>query len=205
MNASPDPARRFTVSCLRMGPLVIAAALLLSDLAIRYVHAQPQGGVPKVITAQTFRLTDSEGVPRANLSCRADGSPGLTLLDKAGKSRAAFEMVDGAPGVVLYDTAGKVRARLTVQSDDNAGLALHDRSGVLRAAIRLRADGSPTASLHDPDGKVRASLDVQADGSTGLSLSSKGDKGGAALVVLPNGNPAAVFKNKDGELLWGAP
>jgi hypothetical protein len=193
------------VSLALLGPVVIACALLLSDLAVRCVQAQPQGGVPKVLTAQAFRLTDSQGTTRASLACRPDGSPGLTLLDKSGKSRAAFEMAEGAPSLVLYDAEGKLRARLTVQPDDNVGLALNDKGGTLRATVRLRADGSPTLSLHDADGKARATLETKPDDSTGLLLSNKGDKGGAALVVLPNGNPAAVFKNKDGDLLWAAP
>ncbi len=188
-----------------VGLLVVVAVLLVGDLAVRAVRAQPQGVAPRAMVAQEFRLIDAQGNPRAVLGMRADGGPGLAFLDKQGKSRAAIGLTEDQSSLALYDVDGHARVRITLQNDGGAGLALQDKNQKLRAALRLKADGTPSLSFSDADGKSRAAIETQADGSPLLSLSNKEETGGAVLFVLPNGDTRAIFKDKTGKVTYIAP
>ncbi len=71
---------------------------------------------PGTVEAREFVLRDDNGVMRASLTIRSDGTPGFGLFDKNGKVRLSFDL----------DAEGK------------AGLNLHDGEGILRAAVAMR-------------------------------------------------------------------
>ncbi len=195
----------FRSSMPSIGLLAVAAALLVGDLAVRVVRAAPQGGAPRAVIAQEFRLIDAQGNMRASLAMRPDGGPGLVFADKQGKSRAAIGLSDDQSFLALYDTEGHARLRVTLLNDGSVGLTLQDKNQKQRSALRLQADGSPVMTLNDAEGKNRAALATESDGNPALTLSNKEGKGGAALLFTPEGNPVAIFKNKDGKVIWTAP
>ncbi len=73
-----------------------------------------------VIQARGFELVDGNGTPRALLSVQADGQPGLSLLDRAGNTRATlFTSGDlDRPVLVFMDSAGNPRVGIGMRDDD---------------------------------------------------------------------------------------
>jgi hypothetical protein len=54
---------------------------------------------------------------RAGLGVLPNGSPGLALLDRAGRTRATLNLAsEGRPNLILSDGAGKTRATLGTAS-----------------------------------------------------------------------------------------
>jgi len=188
-----------------VGLLGVVGLLVFGDIAVRTGRAQSQGGAPRAVVAQEFRLIDATGNPRAVLGMSADGGPALIFRDKQGRNRAAISVAEDQSSLALLDAEGHTRVRITLQDDGAAGIALHDKKQKLRAALRLKADGTPNLSFNDSDGKSRAGIETQPDGSPLLSLSNKDETGGAVMFVLPNGDTRAIFKDKDGKVTWIAP
>ncbi len=160
---------------------------------------------PRVVSAQEFRLTDAQGRVRALLACGKNGSPALTFENAAGNPRVRVGMDGQASGVTLYNARGKGQVYLTLQPDGSAGVALLDANGSLRAALHLNQQGSPVLSLHDVQGAPRALLEARPDGSPALLLNGSTQKGGAALLVSGSDEPAILFKDGAGKLLWSVP
>lgn len=142
------------------------------------------------LEAKEFVLRDAEGVARAALALRPDGTPGLGFFDKQGQVRLSLELgLNDAPGVNLYGQDGALRAALALRPDGTPGLGLFDHqrrprlsldlgmddaagvnvygeAGVLRAALAVRADGTPGLGLFDRRGQVIQSFDLGADADT---------------------------------------
>jgi len=134
---------------------LLVAVLLAGEMALRCVGAQPGGAGPKVVTAQEFRLVDSEGKTRASLAAQADGSTGIALIDKDGKRRAVLRLrADGSPSLSLHDADGKNRATLDTQADNSVGLILTNRDGKGGAAMVIPPNGEAAAILKDKEGNV---------------------------------------------------
>ncbi len=102
--------------------LVVAAAVLLSGAA--------NGKDLQHLVVGALTLKDKGGETRAHFITHADGSPSLTLFDKAGKPRANLSMLAGKPALILFDKAGKPRAALGADADDGSpSLTLYDAKG----------------------------------------------------------------------------
>ena len=105
----------------------------------------------------------------------------------------------------LVDKTGAMRATLQTQDDGSPGLALYDKTGKVRVTLHVQGDGTSLLSFHDGAGKSRVELEQDADGTGGLTLINGKGTGGAAVLIAPDSNPVAVFKNKDGKVVWSAP
>lgn len=66
---------------------------------------------PEVIRARSFAVVDEDGIMRGVLGAGTDYA-GLTLYNKAGKTRAGLVTLDDGASLDLYDEAGNVRAAL---------------------------------------------------------------------------------------------
>src|SRR5713226_4157579 len=86
----------------------ILAVILAADLSARYVQAKPAAPPPRVLTAEEFRLVDSEGKLRGRLAV-AQSRPGLAFYSSDGKTpRAIFAITaSGDPILGLLDRDGK--------------------------------------------------------------------------------------------------
>src|SRR5689334_13243068 len=103
------------------GAAIVGAALLGSGWAVGQVGAQ--GGGPKVLTAQEFRLAGADGAARGGLALNEKGEASLTLRDKDGKARAQVAVQpDGASAIVLYGEGEKLRAVLNALNSGGANL-----------------------------------------------------------------------------------
>jgi len=144
--------------------LVGGIGLAVGVFSTRQTAAIPQVRPPRVIEAQTFRLVDAAGKPRATLDLHKD-SPGLRLLDAAGVTRMLLRLgPHDRPYLTLFDAAGKERAGLGV-GGFGAFLGLCDVAGKPTLLLSAGIGGAvgPRLTLLDAAGKPRALLSVGKD------------------------------------------
>lgn len=151
-------------------------------------------------------LVDEKGLARTDIALLPDGSPLLAFSDPEGRIRARLSAdgSTGTPGLILMDDAGKPRASLGMSPDKTWGVTLVDTERNNRARLSLSPDGSPSLSLSDRQGRTRASLNVFADAAN-LLMYDKAGKSRAQLGVWPDGLPALNLFDPQGETLWSSP
>jgi len=138
--------------------------------------------IPKVVEAESFRLVNEKGEPRAILGVRED-APYLTLKGTNGKDRILFSIGS---------------------EDDSATFALHDSNGNIRVFLGLRPDGSTTLALTDDAGQIRATLSVSMQASAegvSPSLDFIDENGEVRFKIMQyeGKEPTIVFVNEQGE------
>ena len=116
--------------------LVVVSMVVVVGAGLLMGQASPTKKVPKVITAEKFRVVDKDGNLRIGLGVEPDGSPRLMFIDEDGKTR-----------IGLY-----------VERDDSTGMVLNDKDEKGGIELRVLPDGSPGLVLKDKDGKVVRSL-----------------------------------------------
>ena len=159
----------------RIGALVLllAAVVLLSGQA---------KGKPRIVEAEKFVLRNDEGVwaelglgekgfvrlvlrdKRGNDRVFLGADPygevaGLTVRDRAGKSRVELIGWIGGAGLNLNDMEGKVRVRLyAAPAGEDVGeeslMALYAGKESERVAAAVKPDGTPQLRLKDKSGRV---------------------------------------------------
>ena len=81
---------------------------------------------PKVISAEEFRLVDTQGKPRALLAFSPDGEPYLTMLDRNDTRRVWLGLSEDS-GLAVNDVEGKTRLALSLDATGEPSLVLQDR------------------------------------------------------------------------------
>jgi len=93
------------------------------------VIAQPTPAeAPRVISAQEFRLVDSEGHTRAVLDLSDDGLPYFQLKDEFNTDRVWIG-ISSETGLAVSDVDGKTRLVLSVDEQGEPTLVVRDRTG----------------------------------------------------------------------------
>ncbi len=133
--------------------VMLAVAICVAVTVGALSYAAGTNAAPDVLRAQRFELVDSAGNVRGLLSLGDQACPRLVLLDEHGDARARLMLhLDGTPILSLHDRAGRGGIALTVGEEGLGGLQVRDDEGTLRARmcderIELRAkDGSLTWS-----------------------------------------------------------
>ena len=136
-------ARRTQAAVLVLAVLAVFVGLLL-PLMRNEVGAETfvlrAGGVTRALlttTAETgapaLSFFDANGAVRADLSLRADGSPGLVLLDERGRVRGMFRLTnEGVPNILFTDPDGHPKAAMGLPTDGIPALVLLGDSGRVR-------------------------------------------------------------------------
>jgi hypothetical protein len=163
---------------------------------------------------------DEEGKPRVKLA-----ASGLSLLDEAGKLRAALgQAKEDSAELSLYDDAGKLRGMFAV-SKNVPLLTLTDEAETSRLALVADQDG-PSLTLTDQNGNLRGKF-VAAKEMTMLALGDKSTaKPRVTLMVIKDqtrldmfdetlrgrmalevtkGGPSVHFFDEEGKTAWMAP
>lgn len=169
--------RRMDRECRRWrwagGSAVLGALLLIACGANMAEEAEGLEG--KTVEAEHFVLRDADGLMRAALAIRPDGTPGFGL----------------------FDENGQVRLSLDLGTSGASGVNLHDEHGTLQAALTVRPDGTPGFGLFDKEGHLQLSLDSGRDGSAGINVYGGQESLRAALAVRPDGTPAlGIFDDR---------
>lgn len=164
---------------------VIVAAVLMGQ----------GGSKTRIIKAEGFGLVDAAGVPRGGLFTFQDGSVGLGLQGKDGKTGAQLLVTaDDSPFLTFTGKNRNVRISLGVESErDIASLRFSAPSGKESAALFSTPDGSVGLSLSDKEGRERAVL-----GHTALERTRTG-------AVEQTAASSLVLFDKEGKVLWKAP
>lgn len=135
--------------------LLLAAALLMGNAALRSVHAAPDTTPPKTLTAQEFQLVDKEGNKRGLFGLQPDGSPYIALLDKQGKAHVTVRIrPDGSSSYAMNDPDGTNRVLLDTRTNGSASISVSNRQGKGGAEFLVPPDGNPYAVIKDKEGKV---------------------------------------------------
>ena len=157
-------------------------------------------GDPKVISAQEFRLVDTEAKTRAKLCMLSGGSPGLVLLDEDGKPRATLDISSGNATLALYDKDGNIRILLGMTPHGKPALVIQSEKEQPRACLVLDA-GAPLLFFRNKADKLCASLDLSSDEGASLILWGRGKDGGSKAMFTPS----YLVLKKDKDTLWEAP
>ena len=173
----------------RRGGLAMAAI----GVVLGITGAAAASRVAPLLEANEFVLRDRDGKPRAALTVRDDGSPGLAFFDREGKVRLSFDLGSVDPAKAKADDSAGPR--------EPPGMNIYDEAGGLRAALTIRPDGTPGLGLFDKDRQPRLSLDLCADGSAGLNLYGQAASLRAAVAVRPDGSPGLGLFNEQGQVV----
>ena len=82
--------------------------------------------IPKVLSAQEFRLMDEQGRVRAKLSFSGDGQPNLNFVDESDTYRV-WVGIAADSGMTVRDPNGKTRLVLSVDQEGEPSLTMRDR------------------------------------------------------------------------------
>ena len=110
---------------------VIASFLILgSSVVAQPTPAETQkamnSDIPKLISAQEFRLVDTQGRVRALLAFTENNQPFLQLRDEFDTYRV-WMGISNDTGVAVRDVDGKTRLLLTVDEEGEPSLVVRDR------------------------------------------------------------------------------
>jgi hypothetical protein len=210
----------------RWGGLLLVLGLALAGMAMAEGEK-----VAEVVKARKFVVVDDQGKERGLFWVQpATGATNLALAGRDGTFRLHLGvMPDGSPGVFLFEKDGKTnRISMVVQPDGNPGLVVHDHERRPRAALamdpsgavefgllsaqseaglklRVGADDSSAVVVKDPDGGLRVGLMALPDGSSALML-TEGRKGSrAGVAIKPDGLPEVLLQDREGKTVFKAP
>jgi hypothetical protein len=140
--------------------VLTAIAVLLVWLSLctpgKRASARTDDLTAAVMSAQQFRLVDSQGQIRAVLGSipAPDGPPALVLWDKQKVQRATLTLgVDGTPMLALADGNKRPRVALSVMKDGTASLILRGETKQPRVFLVVMPSGKASLTVFDDRGK----------------------------------------------------
>lgn len=185
--------KRFDYYC---GIVMLVCMLLLGEYALRYVSAQSPAAVPKIITAQEFRLVDGSGHIRSQMLVDADGSLRFKMMDKGGQSRIILALVkDGTAAFALND-ASEANSFGVTASPDGSGLKFESTKGSISLTDLSGGPGLRVINKAGPR--------TYLDSSGIISVDKKGDVR-ATYGTNEKGDPYAVMLDGDKTIIWSVP
>ncbi|RYX81553.1 hypothetical protein EON83_23630 [bacterium] len=173
-------------------PTLIVSVLLVCDIATHFVGAQETPTIPKVITAQEFRLASPQGKTLATLSSKASDAS-LVLFDGSGKKRVELMSdLTGEPTIVLNNKSERPQIRLTT-SGNTPYIQILNKNGEPRSSLTLASDDGASFSLSG------AGTDNRTGFSATPSRVTLFDKGGTprASMYLAGANQEPIFTTVD--------
>ncbi len=188
-SANPDTLGRARAEQERQGPEIQEDGDEMPDEVSRH----------KVVEAESFRLVNERGEPRALLTTN-DDQPNLILMDGQQDLRAMLSLGSaGAPTLAFMDSEGKPRVRLAIGSDDSPALDFIDGDGELRFRVTLHEGGRPSITLVDETGEPRASMQQNPDGQHVMGLTDSNGQARAVLGVEQDGSASFALRDEAGE------
>lgn len=171
-------------------------------IILRDAKGKPRGGL--FVNSDglvALALSDMDGITRAEVGVRADGTTHLLFRDKTSKPRVILRHREDATAFFFADKGDRPRALLSLEADDSLSLNLYDhgvlnfwdKAGKNRLVLGVSGDGSPALRLIDKAGVVRADL-----GSTSLKMKRTGE-------VVQRPESSLVLFDDAGKVVWSAP
>jgi hypothetical protein len=132
----------------------------------------------KQLVAERFVLKDPQGVVRAHLASKKDGSPELALFDAKGNRR-----------VTMNSTA-----------DNTSSIDFHDK-GEVRLSMSTSSDGASVLSFLDRNHATASGLYMWPDSTTGIGF--RANNQGISMKIGPDGTSRLAITDKDGHEIEG--
>jgi hypothetical protein len=189
----------------------------------------------RTVNAQTFVVTDAQGVRRAELSMsvpagQTEEQPWLVLFDASGNARAWLGVQGGLPALGFYDANQKPVVDLSVDEDGprmglyygngkpavavtlskaGPGVSLFGADGLEGASVQV-CEGRSSLTLLDPSGKGALYMEVGPSGAKRLFMGELGSEAqespvGPSLKLEVTSNGTRLQFGKDGRVFWSAP
>ena len=197
------------------GMTAIISTLLVCNMAVQMVKAQPEAEVPKVIEAQEFRLVNTRRQTLATMSIGPDGGPRIALFDGFGQSDSepgakrlelgVSPSDDGnySPHLKLNDDGGKPRLSLFLtefKGDNNAPqIQIMDKNNQARGIFGINANNNPDLILSGDTGATTVLKPEK------LSISAGDGKWFGTTWLIGGRGPGLVFADGNGKWIWTAP
>jgi hypothetical protein len=113
------------------------------------------GDHDKTVKADRFELLDSDGKVRGVWACsKDDGSPVMVFLGPKGEARVTIATMGTESGLTIADKAGKSRVALAYEETGSGDLVFKDRKERARCAIVVEKDGTGGLTYFDENGKT---------------------------------------------------
>ncbi|MDX2170690.1 MAG: hypothetical protein SF182_26695 [Deltaproteobacteria bacterium] len=142
-----------------------------------------------------------EALERQNRRLRSGGFVVVLVLLSATLLGAATRPTEiEVTKLTLVDAAGKPRAALAIAG--GPGLRFYDPNGIPRGGLSIDASG-PSLAFSDADGTPRLELAINTAG-VGFRLFDA-DRRARAALALAQGKPLMAFTDADGQIVWMAP
>ena len=174
--------------------LGFVAGFLGGRLATPPVAEKP---IASVIRAESFQLTDTNGVTRGRFEVDSLGMARMVLGGQDGASRVSLA-TDPQGGASLQMSDEKRQSALVLKSEPQGSqtIALF-QEGKPRVALEVQKNGDPAIKLYDK-GKRLIALGLTSQGDPHLTFFGENQKMALELLSKKNGDRSLTLDGKDG-------
>lgn len=160
-----------------LGLYVVLCVLLLCDMAVHWVRAQPLPNAAMAnLRTHQLELVNWKGVVTAKIYNGPDGAPVLLMNDQNGRGRLLMTANDAGTGLSIHDAQGKPALQLGAGKPTNqpAEITLYS-SGVPRVDMHSGLNGAYGFTALDSNSAARAVLEYRK-GAGQIAVNNKGGK-----------------------------
>jgi hypothetical protein len=182
------------LALLSAGAITLIMGMDIADTAKTKFHAE-------LITANQFRIVDSNGNSFGGMSVGPNGGANLLLCDKNGIMRISVNLAPDEPDLIIYDK--NIKPQISISAKETGPLlSLRDKNSEPRVILNVAENGpalllkgkngdavlnvwqdGPTLGLRDAAGITRAMLIAARNGSSSLFLFDENANSVAELVA----------------------
>jgi hypothetical protein len=181
---------------------IVLFALILAVAVVLLSQAAPS---ERTVEAERFVLKDAEGRERARLALALDDLVSFVLLDANGTSRAVLAAApDGTTGLMLNNREGKTQFRARVQRFGPASVTVFDSDSWRRAALSVAGDGTSSVKLSAGKRPI-VRLVSGVDQSSRLAFVDGTGQERSLLGLGSDGSPVLRLNSADGSAVFREP
>jgi hypothetical protein len=185
----------------RLVTLAVAAGMAGGFLAVQLVVGEPgiaRASGPKVVTANEFRVVNSDGITVAVWTSGAQGARILFGSDPKRPAAVFGTLENGDPGVSLFGRDGALRADFRVGTRNFPTLRLTDTKG--KKTTLLGAHGMGLFNK-----RLRGRFVLTSEGNLTVDVADQDTRLSTALLLAAKGKSALSVNDQAGKTLWSAP
>ncbi|MBT8397951.1 MAG: hypothetical protein KJN92_13345 [Gemmatimonadetes bacterium] len=165
-------------STQRLLGIGLLIALVLSAVAAFTPHLLAVGGDDVDlgnVSAESFILTDQDGVVRGRWTVDDGGNSRIAVLDRQGRTRLSLSVLSGgSPGMSFSNANGTSRAGLALLPDESVQLVFADGSGQPRTLVGLSRADEGYLMFADPAGEPQINIGPDGSGAPAIVLPEEG-------------------------------
>jgi hypothetical protein len=153
-----------------------------------------------VLDTHGIVLRDQNGVIKARLGTRSDGSPAFAFLDDTGRTRVEMGLRgDGLPSIQLLDNKGSPRLVLGLEDNEGTFIVVNGSSGRRVFELSALADDTVQQFFFDQSGGQRIRLVVKPEGKAEVCIVGSKERPGVWMGVSKEGDARQSVFGRDGK------